>query len=53
MNSNEIHSKNKIIKIYPFDEEREIEIEIEDERIYLDEEQIKQLIEILSREIKQ
>jgi hypothetical protein len=42
MNTNEIYSKNKLIKVYSFDDDKEIEIEIEDERIYLDEVQVKE-----------
>lgn len=47
----EISIRDKILVVYPIDEDREIEIELNDESIWLSVEQTKKVIEALNQSI--
>jgi hypothetical protein len=45
----EIISEVKQLKVYSPDKEKEVEIEINDERVYLEHHQIKKLVDVLNK----
>jgi len=47
-----IETKTKAIKVKGFDSEKELEIEIQDEPIWLDKEQVKELLGFLKAELE-